>query len=306
MQAVKVEPINLRKWSIRPVREIRAGRFSEVTYTEREARLVTRRLSKTEYLDLRTGEVKQYNLNTEKQAANIRESMFNLRNIIRCNFDGEENHTQKLITLTYPNPDNANPMRDSEKLMKDYELFWKQLKYHYRKTHKLEYVAVAEPQKDGAWHMHVMVKADSDIMIPWQSVRDWWGQGDRATRVEALRGRDQGRYYEAYFTNLAATGGQEDHIAGEDGQDESRFDSKAAVKGGRLRFYPVGMRFFRCSRGIKRPTDGYRDYGAIVDDMGIAVHKVAWQIQDEYGEPMQFVQKESFEKEGGSKDAPEQ
>ena len=35
--------------------------------------------------------------------------------------------------------------------------------------------------------------------------------------------------------------------------DNGKMVNKHIVKGGRLKYYPRGMRFYRCSRGIKRP-----------------------------------------------------
>lgn len=55
----------------------------------------------------------------------------------------------ELVTLTY-----RENMQDRDRLMHDFDLFMKRLK---RLAPGLHYVAVAERQKRGAWHMHIAV-----------------------------------------------------------------------------------------------------------------------------------------------------
>lgn len=237
-----------------PVKLTRQGkRFGEVMYMQKQPRQGVRKLSKDDYLVLSTGEVKQYDKYDTKQTESLAKTFAALRGIIRANFEGcAEN--QKMITLTY-----RENMRDPEKLMGDFKLFWKAFRYSY-KGHKLEYVAVAEPQERGAWHMHVMCKSDQPKWwVDMDKLASLWSHG--STSVEALKSDDMGQYYVAYFTSLA-----DESKAKLDEVSEEM--SKSRVKGGRLHFYPKGMRFYRCSRGIIRPKGESVPYGEVLIDYG--------------------------------------
>jgi len=231
-----------------------------------------RKLSQEEYVDLRTGEVKQFERNERKQRENLRETFRNLTGLIRANFDADNNGRQVFITLTY-----RENMQDHKRLMEDYKLFWKKLKY-YCKGHKMDYIAVAEPQERGAWHMHVMVKSDRKLFIPKEKIGELWGHG--MTRIDALVSDDVGRYYVAYFTDLFG-----------------EFGETAKKKGGRLPLYPVGMKFYRCSRGIVRPEASEGHYREIVESWGRPSYREAYEVQDaESGETIQTVQREHFKR----------
>ena len=65
----------------------------------------------------------------------------------------------------------------------------------------------------------------------------------------------------------------------------------------RLRMYPPGMKFYRCSRGIVRPTAEIMRYEDVVREYGPPQYKEAWEIRDQDGNVVQFIQRESFKKE---------
>jgi hypothetical protein len=122
-----------------------------------------------------------------------------------------------------------------------------------------EYIAVAEPQGRGSWHLHVYLLFPSAApYIHYDTLREKWQQG--AIHVKALDNIDNcGAYLTPYLTDLALEDGLGDSIKGDiktvEQTDESGNKStKAYIKGGRLKHYPAGFRLYRVSRGIKRPV----------------------------------------------------
>lgn len=210
-----------------------------------------KKISGTQYMDLKTGEIKNYNQGTEKTNKNLRVAFRTLMGLIRENFS--ENSTNQLfLTLTY-----KENMQDTEKLYLDFNKFMKRLKYQL-KDHNLEYIAVAEPQGRGAWHMHVMIKSTNQevLYIDKRELTDIWGLG--RTDCQRLKSDDVGTYYVAYFTDII---------------DESKLKddadlSKARKKGARLKYYPLKFKFFRTSRGIKKPIEVEMAFDEIIEEYG--------------------------------------
>jgi hypothetical protein len=237
-----------------PVKLTREGnKFGGVLAMDKWPEQRVRKLSKDDYLVLSSGEVKQYKQNEKKQRESLAKTFKALRGIIRANFEGDAKN-QKMITLTY-----AENMTDPEGAFVDFDRFWKKFTYA-NKPHKLQYVAVAEPQERGAWHMHVMTKSDQPKWwVDVDKLNKQWGHG--MTSVEALKSDDMGQYYVAYFTSLA-----DETKASKDAVSEEM--SKSRQKGGRLHYYPKGMRFYRCSRGIVRPKGEIITYGQVLDEYG--------------------------------------
>ena len=251
----KIQPRDkLKLHPASPVKLTRQGeRFAEVLYMAKQPCQGAVKLSKKDYMVISTGEVKQYQQHEKKQWESLAKTFAALRGIIRANFEGNAKN-QRSITLTY-----REMMTDPEKLMEDFRNFWKYFCLDY-KGHKLEYVVVAEPQERGSWHLHVMVKSDQP---------SWWVDMDKLnkrwrhgwTGLEALKSDDVGQYYVTYFTSLAD---ETKAVQGEVSEEMS----KSKIKGGRLHFYPKGMRFYRCSRGIVRPKAEDVAYGEVLCDYG--------------------------------------
>ena len=104
----------------------------------------------------------------------------------------------------------------------------------------VDYITVIEPQASGRWHLHVLLKNDSELTIPNNDLAKMWGKG--FTKTKRLRRADKvGNYLIAYLSNLQIG-------------DESS-DKKSTVKGARLYMYPKGIRIYRTSRGIEKPLE---------------------------------------------------
>jgi hypothetical protein len=252
-----VDTINIDKGKI--VNLTRLGSVhAEVVYMTNEPQPGIRKLNAEEYIVIKSGQIRKFKQNEGKVAEHLRKVFKTLQHLIKTNFDTEDNeHNALFITLTY-----AENMQDSKKLYEDFKKFILRLKYEYSE-HDLQYIAVAEPQARGAWHMHVLLKSDKPVLyIDNVKLSKIWGHG--FTETERIKGKDPGKYFAAYFTNLEAdaTGKETDPAFATDSQ------GKKYKKGARLGFYPKGMNFYRCSRGITRPSKELALYGDVTHEYG--------------------------------------
>ena len=235
-------------------------------------------LGDNKYMVIKTGDIKEFGHNDHKQKDTLKKTFAELKGIIRANFDAD-GHNQLFVTLTYK--DN---MRDPEFLYMCFTNYWKRLKYEYA-NHKLEYVAVAEPQARGAWHMHVMIKSDQPVLyIDNKDMERIWGWG--YTTTERLKGDDVGAYYVSYFTSLELDANT---IV------KAKNGSKKFQKGARLPLYPLKFKLYRCSKGIIRPKAETIEYQKVLDEYGKPYHISTYEILEE-NKSLNSLQRESFKK----------
>lgn len=216
----------------------------------------TKRISKTEYVDLRTMEVKEYHQSESREECreSVKKTMAMIRDLVSTNTTEPEKC--RWITLTY-----ADNMTDPERLYRDFQKFIQRMR---RKFGKFEYIAIAEPQGRGAWHMHIItIHPEKAPYMANQSVSESWGQG--FVKVKALDPMNDniGAYLSAYLgdVELSETDISEQDLesAGYKIHEAEVIDldgkkiKKKFVKGFRLHMYPIGMNIVRTSRGIKRP-----------------------------------------------------
>jgi hypothetical protein len=131
-------------------------------------------------------------------------------------------------------------MTDHKQLYRDFDKYWKKIRYH--NDFPLEYIMAVEPQNRGAWHMHIiLIRQDGkSLYIPQKALLDLWGHG--GVHIRRLDNSDNvGAYLTAYLTNTALQ------------DSEGNVDLKSVKKGMRLHLYPPGMKFYRCSSGIRKP-----------------------------------------------------
>jgi hypothetical protein len=286
----EAEPIEI-PWYHNVYMRREGAKHAEVNHFMRQPKVTIQKIDKYKYRVLSTGEEKYYKLGKKKNVESMRKSMVRLRGLIRCNF-GIEPKNEEHITLTY----HSN-MTDPEKLMNDFELWFKRLKYHYRKQYKFQYIAIAEPQSRGAWHMHLLIKADKPMWLSYRKVRRMWrkttGEPEARTRHEKIPAVDDiGVYFVAYFTTVIP------EAAEAAGKEAIKKASKAVQKGSRLYLYPPYFKFYRCSRGIVRPVSEIKKLGAVVQEYGEPKKQKRFKVyEDEMQEkPVQAIQKMSFEK----------
>lgn len=233
-----------------PLKVTRMGAVTEVQMVSRRSRGSNiKRLDKDNYIDLQTGEVKQFNhgQNRKDNERALLDTFKRLRSIINANTEYPERC--RWITLTY-----AENMTDEKRLYKDFEKFNKRFQYWNtgEGREKAEYIAVVEPQARGAWHFHLLYIWDKAApFVENQKLAELWGHG--FVKITALDTNcdNIGAYLTAYLADIPIE--EADGIGGE----IKEVNGKRYVKGGRLSMYPVGMNLYRTSRGIKRAAVEY-------------------------------------------------
>lgn len=256
--------------------KIQGKRYIEIMEVLKNTGGATKRINKKEYVVVRTGEIKQYKEREteDKSIESLKQTFNRLMRTIRTNFEGGSN--ELFITLTY-----KENMQDTNKLMKDFEKFYKRLKRKF-KEYKFEYISVAEPQERGAWHIHMMLKTTNQVnlYIDNKLIEKLWGNG--YTDTQRLKSNDVGSYYVSYFTDLL-----EENTKGE----------KKRKKGARLNLYPKNFKFYRVSRGIKKPDVKYLKYGWLEEQGYKKTYATAFQIVDTTDNKIiNEIQKETWKK----------
>ena len=184
----------------------------------------------------------------------LRRTFKKIRNIINCNT--ADLSRCKFCTLTY-----KENMTDTKKLCEDFRRFNQRFKRYVNKNFgmKYEYIAIAEPQARGAWHMHIIYIFDGKApYIHYSEYSRIWGLG--YVDLKAMPDNDNiGAYFSAYLSNLVVDDGFETsfNLAR---KDVTVKNNKKFIKGGRLSMYPAKFNILRTSRGIKRPVIDEMDY----------------------------------------------
>lgn len=235
------------------------GNVVEVRYiVNGSPKIAIEKLDKDTYMDLRTGEVKAFN-HTKSRAENknsAAQSLRDLRDLINTNLTDPA--TALWVTLTY-----KENMRDPQKLYEDFHAYIKRLRRYLKREGQTdcEYIAAAEPQGRGAWHLHVLLLFTGKApYIDNSEMARLWGHG--YTKTKGLNGVDNpGLYLTAYLGNMEYTeavmnGVRQGQIAEAETVDEQgKRRKKAVIKGARLYLYPRGFNMYRSSRGVKRPKE---------------------------------------------------
>ena len=239
------------------VRVKRMGNVTEVRYMKRTSECSIQKLNKDSYVILSTGELKEFE-HTETRAENltsVSQSLANLRDLLNTNIT--DTSRCLWVTLTY-----KENMCDHKRLYQDFRKFHMRM-LHYLKKHSLptyDYIVAMEPQGRGAWHAHlVMIFHDKAPFIPNDTLASIWGHG--FTKTKPLKDVDNvGLYLTAYLTDMelpdviSSHGKIKGNLKAVSAVDEQgNKQTKAIVKGARLKLYPPGFRIYRTSRGIKKP-----------------------------------------------------
>lgn len=244
------------------VRLKESGNIFELVYMKRRnKRCYIERLDSEHYIDLKTGEVKDFVHigNRSDDLNSVRCSLGRLRDYLNANITDVQ--CCRWVTLTYAQPD-GKPMTDTVLLYKDFKNFIKRLRLRYG---KFEYIVAMEPQASGSWHAHVvLIFPEKAPFIPNEEMAEIWGQGFTVTkRLDSVD--NVGAYLTAYLGDMELEDYVElddvpDHISVKEVEyidDSGKNQKKRYVKGGRLYMYPPNFNLYRCSRGCKKPTVTY-------------------------------------------------
>ena len=254
-----------KHWKPKYIKLTRAGHVSEFVEMSRRPKAIDAlRVSKDFYIkpSEESGEVYAYQHASDKSGCqdSVRRSLAALRLIINANCSDPARLSW--VTLTY-----AENMTDTKQLYHDYKAFWLRFSRWCAKQgyQKPEYIAVAEPQGRGAWHLHcIWIWSDKAPFIDNNSVL-WklWKHG--FTKIKAVRTDcdNLGAYFSAYLADMTVEEYEKAHGHGIDERytqekqvlnDDGTETPKRIVKGARLKLYPVGMQIYRASKGVVRPT----------------------------------------------------
>ena len=234
------------------------------------------KLDADRYVVLETGEIKEFDKseNRSENKNSLNQTIKKLRYLINANFSGKPN--ELWITLTFADSLLA---RNANAVYLYFNKFIKRLRYKYGKD--LEYIAVLEPHeiKNGdiknwhGYHFHLLLKSyvRKKIFIPHEDFENIWGLG--FCRIERLNNIDNiGAYLSAYLTNV------EDNSEIVDCANKKKY-----IKGARLWLYPKGIRIYRKSKGIKKPTRIKMTYAEARTIIGVEPHyrkKIPIEIDD--------------------------
>ena len=172
----------IKKSTIVTVTEM--GLVTEIQYMSRrngQARII--KVSSEEYLHIETGEIRSFGKKptTRIESENsVRKTMRRIRELVQTNVTDPQK--VRWVTLTY-----AENMTDGKRLYEDFRRFNQRFVYNLkgRGISKPGYIAVAEPQRRGAWHLHVLY-IWKDRPAPYIANNDLtriWGTGIPALRL---------------------------------------------------------------------------------------------------------------------------
>lgn len=238
-----------------PVKLVRMGNTTKtLTMTRCNVKQTVQKLPNDEYLVLSTGEIKKNNkFMTRQDNKNGLFKTFN-RIIELVNTNVTDVNKVRWCTLTY----KAN-MTDTRQLDRDFKNFIKRFNRYCIKENwgKPEYIAVPEPQKRGAWHVHIIFTWENKApFIQNETLNKLWGHG--FVNIRAAISDNMGAYLSAYLGDLELNDNEKyskNYIIKEIETTEENGNKvkKRIVKGGRLHLYPAKFNILRHSKGIKQP-----------------------------------------------------
>lgn len=198
-----------------------------------------KRISKDSYVDLSTGEVREYKKSVSKadNIVAVKQSVRKIRMLILNNFTAFEGFH---ITLTY-----SEPMSDFNTAAKDYAKFFDRLKYYYHQ-YSFEYLRIIEPHAKGACHIHVIIKSGvkgQQIRIEENVVSKLWHGGSvKVTQIYNVEGL--ARYFGTFHSETT----------------DQKNNLKTMDKQSRWHYYPSNVRIYSKSKGIKYPAEIVTSY----------------------------------------------
>ncbi len=219
------------------------GNTIEMTTANGQQEQVIKVIEGKRYVNLETGEIHNMDTSSSTRLDNLKstkQTMKKLRRLVAHNFTGGIN--QLWITLTY-----RDHITETAIVYMDFKSFIRRIRNQFG---NVDYITVIEPQASGRWHLHVLLKNDSELTIPNNDLAKMWGKG--YTKTKRLRRADRvGNYLIAYLSNLQI---------GDEGSQ-----TKAIIKGARLYMYPKGIRIYRTSRGIEKPLEVTTTKGELME-----------------------------------------
>ena len=239
------------------------GHITEIQYMQKMNHTATiKKLSKDEYCDLATGEIKEFkHMDVRTDSYNsLRQTFKKLRYLINNNFRGRKN--ELFVTLTFkPDETGWRPMvGDNKYLSKCFTAFNRKLQAKYG-VENVQFIRVLEPHADGHAHYHVLLRFDgyNSIYISNDELAEMWGKGH--VTVHSLKNVDNiGAYVSAYLTDVEFNEKTDAGTVFKAMQEDRRLEIKKVdgeekkfIKGGRLHMYPSGKQIYNKSKDMSMP-----------------------------------------------------
>lgn len=225
---------------------------SEIQYLEKmNVRQIIKKLSKHEYLNLDTGEIKEFEKTDFRyqNTSSLYKTFKKLRYLINNNFNGSKN--ELFVTLTYGGDDRPF-LKDTKRIYKDFTAMNRRLKNKYG---SVDFVRVLEPHADGHAHLHVLFRFNDfeNIYISNDDFFNMWRMG--FVTIHSLKNVDNiGAYVSAYLADIELTDKTAfDLVDDNQRQEVVEKEGKKYIKGGRLKYYPVNTQIYNKSKGIVEP-----------------------------------------------------
>lgn len=233
--------------------------ITKVQCKNRVARI--KKISKDEYVDLKTGEVKEFNHKKNRvNKLSAKRSMSKLKDIINTNITDRKKC--RFLTLTY-----KENMTDKVTLQNDFKAFIKKLnskknkiKFHYN---NIEYIAIYEPQGRGAFHIHTFLIFDTDnVFIPNTEISKIWENGHTKTQKIKSSITNCAEYFDSIITDMSVWEVKQSELSLKNLPTpkikniygtRGGVKTKKFIKGARYELLKNYSHLYSCSKGIKKP-----------------------------------------------------
>lgn len=195
----------------------KCGNYKEIVCCRQDIKNINiTRLSKNQYIDNYTGEVKEYHYSEYKTLDNIKQQFKNIPRLIKGYFDCD--NTERFITLTY-----SYIMNNPYVLPYDFKKFINKINRRYGKC---RYIYIKEPNGKGSWHTHSLIKRldGKPFNITDEALRRLWGNGYAVSNEIPYNTYTLPQYF-----------------------DVKRYDDKKS----RLIYYPPYLNIYGCSKDMK-------------------------------------------------------
>lgn len=266
---------NSEEYIIRPNDIVTVTEMNHIIEIQHMQKMNTRqnikKMNKDEYVDLKTGEIKEFNhFENRKDSYNsLRQTFKKLKYLVNNNFNGKKN--ELWVTLTYRGVEQTN---DIKKVSRDYDNFRGRLERKFKKTTSVDMLKILEPHASGNWHLHVLMRFNDvkTIYVHSSEMAELWSHG--FATVKSLKDVDNiGAYISAYLSDLELTDQTVQVALREDRKiavKEVDGEEKKFIKGGRLHLYPPGSNIYSKSKGIKYPERKKTKYKNVKKIVGSA------------------------------------
>lgn len=236
----------------------------KLTSTTKTPKGKIRRIDKTQYVDIDTGEVKTYKSKNTKTSSrknnpnSLARTGRNAKEMMICNFV-DKKQTQ-YITLTY-----KEAMYDYKQATNDFKAFVKKIRRTYCKDNKMQYFFIQEQHYNDSLHFHCLFYWDKEY--PSDMVKNLSTLWEKGTSIHKPIKENKDILYIA--TYLVSGHFAKDKKANKNDFAQSS-DDKGAIKNVRLDNLPAYYRDIKHSKNMLKPIKDEMLYSDVKDIYGFA------------------------------------